>query len=55
MINKKKFKSIIKLASLTIKQDSRKVERKKADSYNDKRTHQRNAVNTLGKRSGKFH
>ena len=54
-MNKKKFKKIIKIASLPVREASGKSGRKKADNYSGKQIHQRKAVDTSGKRSGKFH
>lgn len=50
MINKKKFKKIIKIASQPlfsqpIKQDLKKAGKKKAYNYNGKRTRQHKVVN----------
>lgn len=50
-MKKEKFKKIIKLASQPLKQASEKSGKKKAYGYSGKRTHQRNAVNTSGKRT----
>ncbi len=55
MINKKKFKRIIKLASLPIKEASGKSGKKKAYNYSGKQTHQRNTGDTSGERNGKSH
>ena len=55
MINKKKFKEIIKLASQPIEQDLRKVGKEKADNYRDKQIHQRKVAGTSGKHSDKSH
>jgi hypothetical protein len=53
MIDEKKFKRIIKLASRPMKQASGKSVKKKAYDYSGKRTRQHSAVDTSGKRSGK--
>ena len=53
MVDKKKFKEIIKLASRPITQDSRKSDKKKAYDYSGKRTRQRNVADTSEKRNDK--
>lgn len=55
MVNKKKFKELIKLASRPMRQASGKSGKKKVGSYSGKRTRQYNSGDTSGKRSGKSH
>ena len=53
MINKKKFKGIIKIASQPIKQDLKISGKKKDDNYSDKQTRLRKVAGTSGKHSAK--
>lgn len=50
---KQDFLKLVRRASQPIKQDLKKLEKKKVYDYSGKQTHQRNAVNTSGKRSDK--
>lgn len=53
MITKTKFDSLIKLASKPLKSSKgRKKKVRRSAGYNGRKTRQRNAVNTLGKRNG---
>lgn len=53
MTAKSKFKSLIKLASLPLKELEGKSGRRVRGCYSDKRTRQRKTANTSGKRRGK--
>jgi len=55
MVNKKKFREIIRAASRPLRQVSGKSGKKKVGSYSDKRTRQHSSGGTLGKRSDKSH
>lgn len=55
LISKYDFKNVIMRASQPIKQDLKKSEKKKVESYNGKQTRQHNSGDTSGKHSGKFH